>query len=264
MSLLGGGFVLLAVADCMYAVAVAHGSSRPSAMTNLAYVVAVAMLASAAWQTDLELRPRLEGWSLLLIPAGFTLVALGMLFYDHVSQLPSLAFWLAFAALVAAVIRMGLAFRDLRSLAEIRAQAVTDELTALPNRRLLLSRVRTAIAGAGSSAQSLSLLMIDLDNFKQLNDTLGHEAGDALPRLIGRRVGEVIEPTDTVDRRLRVRRPAPGVPARRRAGGTLAAADAPGRRARAGAARRVAPRRALARAGRQHHGRRPARRHVPR
>lgn len=198
--LLAGGFLLLAVADSMYAVQVAHGSSSPSPLTNLAYVVAVGSLAFAAWQEDSEIRPRLEGWSLLLIPAGFTLVALGLLLYDHVERLGGLAFGLAFATLLGAVIRMGLAFRDLRSLAEARTQAATDDLTALPNRRLFMRHAREAITAAGFTGAGVSVLMVDLDNFKQLNDTLGHEAGDTLLRLIGPRVREAIRGTDTLAR----------------------------------------------------------------
>jgi diguanylate cyclase (GGDEF)-like protein len=198
--LLAGGFLLLAVADSMYAVQVAHGSSSPSPLTNLAYVVAVGSLAFAAWQGDSEIRPRLEGWSLLLIPAGFTLVALGLLLYDHVERLGGLAFGLAFATLLGAVIRMGLAFRDLRSLAEARTQAATDDLTALPNRRLFMRHAREAITSAAFTETGVSVLMVDLDNFKQLNDTLGHEAGDTLLRLIGPRVRDAIRATDTLAR----------------------------------------------------------------
>jgi diguanylate cyclase (GGDEF)-like protein len=198
--LLAGGFVLLAVADCMYAVQVAGGSSSPSPLTNLAYVVAVGALAFAGWQADPDIRPRLEGWSLLLIPAGFTLVALGLLLYDHVERLGPLAFGLAFVTLLGAVVRMGLAFRDLRSLAEARTQAATDDLTALPNRRLFMRHARDAIAAARLTGSGVSVLMLDLDNFKQLNDTLGHDAGDTLLRLIGPRVRQAIRATDTLAR----------------------------------------------------------------
>lgn len=198
--LLGGGFVLLAVADCMYAVQVAGGSSSASPLTNLAYVVAVASLACAAWQADAEIRPRLDGWSLLLIPGGFTLIALGLLLYDHIERLGALAFGLAFVTLLGAVVRMGLAFRDLRSLAEARTQAATDDLTALPNRRLFMRHAREAITAAGLTGAGVSVLMFDLDNFKQLNDTLGHDAGDTLLRLIGPRVRHAIRATDTLAR----------------------------------------------------------------
>jgi diguanylate cyclase (GGDEF)-like protein len=198
---LGGGFLLLAVADCLYAVQVAGGSSSPSAMTNLFYVVAVALLAFAAWQVESESHePQLSGWSVVLMPAGFTLAAFGLLLYDHWRRLDPLAFGLAVLTLFAALLRMGLAFRDVRGLGEARHQAATDDLTSLPNRRLFMRRTEAAIAAATLTGGTLSVLMLDLDNFKELNDTLGHDAGDALLRLIGPRVRGALRATDTVAR----------------------------------------------------------------
>ncbi len=198
--LLTGGFLLLALADCMYAVQIANGGSSPSAMTNLFYVLAVALLAFAAWQAEPEGRQRLEGWSVLLVPAGFALAAFGLLLYDHVRRLDPLAFGLAVLTLLAAFVRVGLAFRDLRSLAEARDQASTDDLTSLPNRRLFATRVKTAIAAASLAGTEFSVLVMDLDNFKELNDTLGHHAGDSLLRLIGPRVKSALRVTDTIAR----------------------------------------------------------------
>jgi hypothetical protein len=101
--LLGGGFVLLAVADCLYALQVAGGASTPSAITNLCYVLAVALLAFAAWQGESEDHaPHLDGWSVLVVPSGFTLAALGLLQSGHWHRLNSLAFALADLTLVAA------------------------------------------------------------------------------------------------------------------------------------------------------------------
>ena len=206
--LLGGGFLLLAVADCMYAAQVAGGASQPSSLTNLFYILSVIALAFAAWQeepdrqqeSDRQQERLLGGWSVLLVPAGFTLVALGLLLSDQVQRLTPLAFWLAGLTLFAALVRMGLAFRDIRGLAEARHQAVTDELTSLPNRRFFIQRAGQAISAGQLSDGGVSVLMLDLDNFKELNNTLGHTAGDALLRLIGPRLEAVLRPTDTLAR----------------------------------------------------------------
>jgi diguanylate cyclase (GGDEF)-like protein len=199
--LLGSSFLTLAVADCLYAVQVAAGSSAPSPMTNLLYVAAVAVLAAAAWQGGEERTgPRVGGLSVLLIPAGFTTTALGLLLYDHVHRLNPLAFGLAVVTLVAAMVRMVFAFRDIQGLAEARREASTDPLTSLPNRRLLMSRIEAAIATAQANGGRLAVMMLDLDNFKQLNDTLGHGAGDALLRQIGPRLRLALRDSDTVAR----------------------------------------------------------------
>jgi diguanylate cyclase (GGDEF)-like protein len=198
---LGGGFGLLAVADCMYALQVAHGASTPSAMTNLCYVAAVALLALAAWQPDPdEAAPRLESRSVLLLPVGFTLAALALFQYDHVHELDPFAFALADVTLAAAVLRAALAFRDIRGLREARRQASTDDLTSLPNRRAFMRRAADAISAAELTDGQLSVLMMDLDNFKELNDTLGHNAGDVFLRMIGPRLQSTLRTTDTVAR----------------------------------------------------------------
>jgi diguanylate cyclase (GGDEF)-like protein len=199
--LLGGGFLLLAIADCLYAAQVANGASQPSAITNLFYLLAVTLMALAAWQPDSDEAPeRLAGWSVLAVPAGFSLVALGLLFYDHAHKLDPLSFGLASLTLCATTLRVGLAFRDVRALARAQHLAATDDLTALPNRRLFFSRAGEAIAALDRGTQGLSVVVMDLDNFKELNDTLGHSAGDSLLRQIGPRLQKVLRTTDTLAR----------------------------------------------------------------
>jgi diguanylate cyclase (GGDEF)-like protein len=78
---------------------------------------------------------------------------------------------------------------------------VTDDLTSLPNRRMLMQHIEEAITTTRPSGGSLAVLMLDLDNFKQLNDTLGHQAGDWLLRLIGPRL-EAVLPDDVSMARL--------------------------------------------------------------
>ena len=79
-------------------------------------------------------------------------------------------------------------------------QALHDLLTSLPNRRLLHDRVTQAIDAARVQASSVALLVIDLDRFKELNDTFGHQYGDVLLQQIGPRLSDLLEPGDTVAR----------------------------------------------------------------
>lgn len=82
----------------------------------------------------------------------------------------------------------------------IRDLAFYDPLTALPNRRLLYDRLHQAIASSARSRQHGAVLFIDLDKFKALNDSAGHEAGDALLKAIARRLTETVRQDDTVAR----------------------------------------------------------------
>jgi diguanylate cyclase (GGDEF)-like protein/PAS domain S-box-containing protein len=82
----------------------------------------------------------------------------------------------------------------------IEKLAFYDSLTGLPNRRLLLDRLRDATLGSSLSGRHAALLFIDLDNFKTLNDTLGHDVGDNLLQQVARQLSECVGPSDTVAR----------------------------------------------------------------
>nr|WP_315250841.1 EAL domain-containing protein [uncultured Duganella sp.] len=84
--------------------------------------------------------------------------------------------------------------------ASILHLAFYDGLTQLPNRRLLLDRLQHAVTKATRSAQHGAVLFIDLDNFKSLNDTLGHDMGDALLQVVAQRLQQVTRASDTVAR----------------------------------------------------------------
>lgn len=89
-----------------------------------------------------------------------------------------------------------------RKLAEGRLEhlATHDALTGLPNRVLLHNRFSEAILQAQQTKSSLSLLLIDLDDFKNVNDTLGHDAGDALLKEVAGRLESIVGPPNIVAR----------------------------------------------------------------
>ncbi|MCG6985113.1 MAG: EAL domain-containing protein [Thiocapsa sp.] len=87
-----------------------------------------------------------------------------------------------------------------KTVEEIRHLAFYDPLTNLPNRRLVLDRLRQALAASGRTGQEGALLFVDLDNFKLLNDTRGHEVGDLLLQQVAERLLTCVRESDSVAR----------------------------------------------------------------
>jgi diguanylate cyclase (GGDEF)-like protein len=109
-----------------------------------------------------------------------------------------LLFGVLFAAFVPTLRR---ATRQVRAhLRETESRALHDDLTGLPNRLLFEDRTHHALAQSQRDGRGAVVMLIDLDRFKQINDTLGHGAGDALLREMARRLSSVLRDCDTVAR----------------------------------------------------------------
>jgi diguanylate cyclase (GGDEF)-like protein len=87
-----------------------------------------------------------------------------------------------------------------RQMDEIEYQALYDELTGLPNRALFRDRAQQAVATARRERGSASVLILDVDRFREINDALGHEAGDVLLRELSHRLRELLRESDTLAR----------------------------------------------------------------
>jgi len=79
-------------------------------------------------------------------------------------------------------------------------QALHDGLTDLPNRTLLYDRLRQAILSGKRNQQPLALLVMDLDRFKEINDTFGHHGGDEVLRQVAVRLRSELRESDTIAR----------------------------------------------------------------
>lgn len=90
---------------------------------------------------------------------------------------------------------------DLKQAEQLAQQlAHFDTLTGLPNRRMLMDRLHRALAKAKRSRRPLAVMFLDVDRFKQINDTLGHDVGDRLLVEIGKRLAAGVRTEDTVSR----------------------------------------------------------------
>jgi diguanylate cyclase (GGDEF)-like protein/PAS domain S-box-containing protein len=107
---------------------------------------------------------------------------------------PDVNFLVAVANVAAAVVERR------RAEEEVRHQALHDGLTGLPNRTLLADRLEQALAAAQRDASNVGLLLLDLDGFKDVNDSLGHHAGDLLLRQVSERLCAALRGSDTVAR----------------------------------------------------------------
>ncbi|HTU86438.1 MAG TPA: EAL domain-containing protein [Solirubrobacteraceae bacterium] len=87
-----------------------------------------------------------------------------------------------------------------RAEAQLAHLALHDQLTGLPNRALFLDRLGVALERARRSGAQLAVLFLDFDNFKQINDSRGHAAGDRLLAIVGERLSGLLRPMDTVAR----------------------------------------------------------------
>lgn len=87
-----------------------------------------------------------------------------------------------------------------KSASQLSHLAHHDALTGLPNRKLFYERLQQAIEWAGENQQAVGLLFLDLDGFKQINDSKGHDIGDLLLKAVARRLSGCLRGSDTVSR----------------------------------------------------------------
>jgi diguanylate cyclase (GGDEF)-like protein len=141
----------------------------------------------------------LDGRSVVVEPLGFRGECLGLAVFDYGAAdsmvYEDLRLVLGAALKGAQLIR---AVEDARK--EVEALAVTDPLTGLYNRRHLMRRLESEFARARRHMRSLSLMVVDLDGFKQVNDEHGHDAGDRVLCRVAERLRRSLREFDTVAR----------------------------------------------------------------
>ncbi|MCU0976804.1 MAG: GGDEF domain-containing protein [Steroidobacteraceae bacterium] len=182
---LAGAFVVLAAANALDLVGL---GGLVASVGNLVFVgtaVFTLVVAFLAWRRG----SRAAGWFLLawaLLEAFTIAAAVSFLLSDAESMVVYLGLPLSMVA-AAVLVALGVADRlreQRRALSEAERHAQTDPLTGVLNRRSLVERLDAACERARARGMPVALLFIDLDHFKEVNDTYGHLAGDACLRAV--------------------------------------------------------------------------------
>ena len=158
--------------------------------------------------TNLRNKAQSAGWNalfilILLFILGYTLFAVSIVkSHDDLINLVVSLILLGGSIFVYLVSKMSLlSIQDVNRIAALeRHHALHDELTNLPNRTLLYERVNHALSVAKRTESSMVVLIMDLNQFKEVNDTLGHHCGDCLLQQVAPRLKSVVRESDTVAR----------------------------------------------------------------
>ena len=213
LQLAAAGLVTVAATDITYVGQALHGAYVTGTWLDAGWMVGFLLLAASAHEAAREAREstssRLARRLQLLLPYLPIALATGLTGSNSLlgQQAPGpVVLALAVGVVVVSVLRQGLTLTQnadlIDELAErevdLRRRALEDPLTGLGNRTLLLERLDEALRDPDEPV--VALLYVDLDDFKLINDTHGHEAGDGVLVEVARRLREITGPGDTVAR----------------------------------------------------------------
>jgi diguanylate cyclase (GGDEF)-like protein len=212
LRLLAAGTGLAVVADMVLGWANLRGELSALVITDIAWMAAWACYILAAERqpavtaesVDASARGETGGRPSARMPYIAPVVVLGLLIASQFGAPQYQRIGLSILAAVVAtlvLLRQFLAQHDLiRAQGELSHQALHDSLTGLPNRTLVLDRAGQLLARARRDQRPVAALYIDVDGFKQVNDTFGHGAGDELLRVVAARLAGSLRGGDTVGR----------------------------------------------------------------
>ncbi|MDP9376611.1 MAG: EAL domain-containing protein [Actinomycetota bacterium] len=188
LALIGAGLTALAAADAVYLMDVAAAPARAGVLTDPLWPFALLLVGFAAWQPPNE-KPlcKQRTWRIFFMPIVFTLGS-GVVLLFALEHSRAGVLVLAAASILLGVVRIALTCRGMQAISDLSQQALTDELTGLGNRRHILRALTELLQSAQEEKRCLVVMLLDLDRFKEVNDTLGHVAGDALLRALGPRL----------------------------------------------------------------------------
>jgi diguanylate cyclase (GGDEF)-like protein len=214
--LLGLGLVGLSSSDSIFAYLIASGADEMPPIANAGFIAGPVLVGLAALHTGPprttagSVRGPVAAWFHLLMPYLCMLVSGVLLLVKGLSGRPLDLFetYLGVAVVLLVVIRQMITLIDNAALLsrvsdaqeKLTYQAFHDPLTGLANRALFRARLAVAVESHRRDGRPVALLFVDLDDFKMVNDSLGHAAGDRVLQAVGHRLRSCVRSHDTVAR----------------------------------------------------------------
>ncbi|MEJ7785599.1 MAG: diguanylate cyclase [Solirubrobacteraceae bacterium] len=184
--LIAAALMIQVGADVYYVHSSVTGGYQLGSLLDSTWVLLSLMVAYAAWHPPNERnRAHVDDWHALAVPLVFTVLALLVLVLGNFQRFDDVvgeaSAFLAAGALLAALARAGLTFGEKRRLDDV---AKRDQLTGLLNHGAFHAALEREVAERGGSDGPFSLVMLDLDGFKEVNDLRGHAEGDRVLRTV--------------------------------------------------------------------------------
>jgi diguanylate cyclase (GGDEF)-like protein len=189
------GILIFSASDLFYLWLSVNDSYTFGQITDDGWLIGIVIIANSFWHaqssttSEITIHPVFIALSIFISPTLLALMALRPGIFSIYILIPTIA------TLFLAFIRMTIVIRQARNLGEERVLARTDELTGLPNRRRLVAELATYSETEGA------LLLLDLNEFKPVNDQYGHEVGDLILQQVAQRFSRSL-PTGAVLARL--------------------------------------------------------------
>jgi diguanylate cyclase (GGDEF)-like protein len=197
---IAAGLATFAVGDTLYLYRVATETYVMGSPMDAFWSIGLNVVAYGVWRSRRDAgSDRVNSVFTLGAPLISVLLAIGVLVWASRVNTPVAVVLIAAATLLAATGRIVDSFLAVMDLARVRAEARTDELTGLGNRRLLYEAIEAGIP-ALRSGEAMFLLLVDLDRFKEVNDSLGHAVGDEVLLTVAARLRSKIQPDDVLVR----------------------------------------------------------------
>ncbi|MFG1608421.1 putative bifunctional diguanylate cyclase/phosphodiesterase [Actinoplanes sp. NPDC049265] len=202
LRLLTGAVVLQVVADTGYAWSALHGGFTGTNWSHLAWLFAYYLMAVAAWRAHREAAEPIPGERAARSAVSWLPYAGVGLAYALLSAVAGRGSDRALGGMIvgAVLLTFLVVARQMYALRENRDLAVTDSLTGLANRTLITERLAQLTGQPLRDGKHTAVLVIDLDRFKPINDTYGHDAGDAVLLAVATALRAVIRAGDTAGR----------------------------------------------------------------